>query len=137
MDTRDLQEKRDELMDEVLTAFNETFGLEADYYEEVEQGDIPEAEWAEFLSKWEDEISHINEINGLEKEIGSEFGHGEYMIPSDEWEDYVQDLVQDCGYISKDFPSWIYIDWERTAKDVAYDYMVVTYQGEDYYVRNC
>lgn len=137
MDTRDLQEKRDELMDEVLTAFNETFGLEVGTYEEVEQDDIPEAEWAEFLSKWEDEIAHIDEINALEEEIGSEFKYGEYMVPSDKREDYVQEMVEDCGYISKDFPSWIYIDWERTAKDVAYDYLVVTYQGEDYYVRNC
>ena len=136
MDTRDLQEKRDELMDEVLTAFNETFGLEADCYEEVGQEDIPEEEWAEFLSKWEDEITHINEINDLEKEIGSEFRYGESMIPADEWEDYVRELVQDYGYISKGFPSWIYIDWERTARDVSMDYMVVTYQDEDYYVRD-
>ena len=103
-DTRDLLEKKEELMDEVLTAFNETFEAEVDYYEEVEQGDIPEEDWAEFLSKWEDEIAHIDEINNLQEEISSEFEYGETMIPEDKWEDYVRELVEDCGYISKDFP---------------------------------
>jgi hypothetical protein len=38
-------------------------------------------------------------------------------------EDFVQNLCEDVGDIPKDLPSYIYIDWERTAKDIMMDYV--------------
>lgn len=32
-------------------------------------------------------------------------------------QEYIEDLVREC-YLAKDFPYWIAIDWERTAKNV-------------------
>jgi antirestriction protein len=37
-------------------------------------------------------------------------------------EDFVQNLLEDTGSIPKDLPGFVYIDWERTARDVMYDY---------------
>lgn len=146
IDTRDLQKRLDELedletaYDEAKEAFVEAEDLMAD--DEIDmskreddledaRGDLEDARDA-FGPEEEEELE---ELRSLANQIG-EFRHGETLIPEDEFEGYVQDLCQDCGYISSDFPWWIAIDWEETARNVSQDYTVVTYQGTDYYVRS-
>ena len=37
--------------------------------------------------------------------------------------DFPEQLASDCGYISRDFPSWIEIDWVKTWDNtLSYDY---------------
>ena len=37
--------------------------------------------------------------------------------------EFAKEIVSDCGYISKDMPSWIYIDWQKTWDNaLSYDY---------------
>ena len=37
--------------------------------------------------------------------------------------DFAEQIASDCGYISKDMPSWIYIDWQKTwDNSLSYDY---------------
>lgn len=55
-----------------------------------------------------------------------------YQGEHDSDEDFVQEIVEENGWISKDFPSWIYIDWESTARDVMYDYE----ESNGHYFRN-
>ena len=47
-------------------------------------------------------------------------------------EDFVQQLLEDCGSLPSDLPSYIHIDWERTARDIMSDY--TEYDG--FYFRN-
>jgi antirestriction protein len=52
-----------------------------------------------------------------------------------EWscdEDFVQDLLEELGEIPRNFPSYIHIDWERTANDVMFDYT----EQDGHYFRN-
>ena len=52
-----------------------------------------------------------------------------------EWasdEEFVQELVEDCGDIPKDLPFYIHIDWEGTARDVMMDYFEI----EGHYFRS-
>ena len=49
--------------------------------------------------------------------------------------DYAQELVEECGYISKDFPSWIEVDWEATARNVRMDYTPADFDGVTYWFR--
>lgn len=37
-------------------------------------------------------------------------------------EDFTRELVESCGDIPKDLPSYIHIDWEWTAKEIMQDY---------------
>ena len=37
-------------------------------------------------------------------------------------EDFVKNLIDDTGEIPKDFPAYIHIDWESTARDIMMDY---------------
>jgi antirestriction protein len=47
--------------------------------------------------------------------------------------DFVYDLLEACGDIPKDLPAYIHIDWERTARDIMFDYS----EANGYYFRNC
>ena len=48
---------------------------------------------------------------------------------------YTQELLEDCGYIPKDFPSWIAIDWEKTAEAVQTDYTYISIDGWSFWYR--
>lgn len=58
------------------------------------------------------------------------------LIPEDEFEDYARELAEDIGAMPEgnDWPAYC-IDWKRAARELAVDYMLVTYAGRDYYVR--
>lgn len=135
IDTRDLIETRDELKQEILDSFLENFP----HYEEMTESfeDILFGE--EEIESWEedlqDELDQISCIDEIEDEIGSEFDYGVTLIPEDDFTDYVEDLLIDCGYISRDFPSWIEIDWEATADNVRQDYSELEYEGKTYLYR--
>lgn len=135
IDTRDLIERRDELKQQILDSFLETFEHYEDQTDDFEDILFEEEEIQSWKEYWLDEIAEIGEIEKIEDELGSEFDYGVTLVHEDYWEEYVEDLLIDCGYISKDFPSWIEIDWSATAKNVKVDYIEVEYQGETYYGR--
>ncbi|WP_281541578.1 antirestriction protein ArdA [Maribacter aestuarii] len=54
--------------------------------------------------------------------------NGEYS--SDE--EFVQELLEGCGDIPANLPAYIHIDWERTARDIMYDYS----ESNGHYFRN-
>lgn len=135
IDTRDLIEKRSELMQSILESFLETFEHYKDLTNEFEDILSEEEEIQSWKEDWEDELEQIEEINKIEDSIGSEFDYGCTLVSEDYWEDYVEDLLVEIGYLPKDLPSWIEIDWEATANNVKVDYIEVEYQGQTYYGR--
>lgn len=135
IDTRDLIEKRDELKQQILYSFLETFEHYEDQTECFDDILFEEEEIQSWKEDWEDELKEIEEIDKIEDEFGSEFDYGVTLVHEDYFEEYTEELLIDCGYISKDFPSWIEIDWEATANNVKQDYTEVEYQGETYYGR--
>lgn len=135
IDTRDLIEKRDELKQQILDSFLETFEHYEDQTDDFEDILFEEEEIQSWKEDWLNEIDEICEIEKIEDELGSEFEYGVTLIHEDYFEEYTEELLIDCGYISKDFPSWIEIDWEATANNIKQDYTEVEYQGETYYGR--
>ena len=57
------------------------------------------------------------------------------LINSSYFTEYTRELLEDCGYIPNDFPSWIAIDWDKTAEAVKIDYVLVTIGDNDYWYR--
>ena len=47
-------------------------------------------------------------------------------------EEFAQDFCEQLGDIPRNFPSYIHIDWESTAKELLYDYS----ESNGYYFRN-
>ena len=65
----------------------------------------------------------------------ADWDHGEGLIRYSHFTAYCRELVEDCGYISKDFPAWIEIDWEATARNIRVDYVELMFDGVVYLAR--
>ena len=48
---------------------------------------------------------------------------------------YAREMLEDCGTIPRDMPSWVEIDWEATAGNVRMDYTPVEIDNATYYCR--
>ena len=46
--------------------------------------------------------------------------------------EFVQGLLEGCGDIPENLPTYIYIDWERTSRDIMFDYSA----SDGHYFRN-
>ena len=136
LDTRDLSKRREELKEEILDSFLENFPHYQEMTESFEDIRFEEEEIQSWKEDSEDELKEIEEIDTIENELGSEFDYGVALVDVDDFEEYVEDLLDELGYIPKDFPSWIEIDWEATANNVRQDYTEVEYQGNSYLGRS-
>ena len=136
LDTRDLIEKREELKEKIFNNFLAYFPQYEHMTDSYEDILMDEEEIQDWKYVWSEEIEHIEEIDSIENEV-SEFNDGTTLIDESDMEEYVKDLLEELGYIPKDFPSWIKIDWSYTADNVRQDYSEVTYQGTEYFYRNC
>jgi hypothetical protein len=66
----------------------------------------------------------------------SDWIHGEALIREDHFEDYCQELVKDIGDMPRNIPSYIEIDWSKTANNLKVDYTEIDYGGVTYLVRS-
>lgn len=57
------------------------------------------------------------------------------LIRDSYFEDAMRELVQDIGDLPKDIPSYLVIDWEKTAENLQQDYSSVDYDGVTYWYR--
>ena len=78
-------------------------------------------------------------LERLKDNGGDEQWRGEWypltLVADDYFTEYFKELTIECEYVPKDFPAWIQIDWERTAKDGLMDYTPITLDGRTYYYR--
>lgn len=154
LDTRDLQEQIDNLESEIesveeyieeaeeeleeftqeLREVEEEIGIPQPNTIEIDEIQTKIQDYKEQLQDLRDELQPLLD---LKAEGIPEWDDGATLIPADKWEEYVEDLVKDCGYIPNDVPWWIVIDWAATADNVAADYSTVDYDGYTYYYRDC
>ncbi len=143
IDTRDLINKREELMQAIIEDAESKFFWEFTDYEEIESffndevsEHLTEEQKCAFSEYWQDEINHIAEIDNIETEIGSEFTYGTPLIDEDYWVEYVEEeLIKGCGDLPQDIPWYIEIDWDKTANNIRIDYGSIRYQDNTYYYR--
>ena len=121
--TGQMQEETQELLDEYnelydweyneMCEFIENYGETEfqTYYETYHKlcEDYDQRLVDEFAENYDvDSVEHFEEMYQGQYDSGAEFAE---MIASD------------CGYVSRDMPSWIEIDWEKTwDKALSYDY---------------
>lgn len=137
IDTRDLQDRIDELESQIEDIGAEITDLEEQLQDEDED-DIGEIkEQIEQLDFDRDDLKvELEELNYLKSEI-PEWYDGNALIHEDYWVEYVQDLLEDCGDIPSDLPWYIVVDWVSTAENIAVDYSTIEYDGSTCYYRNC
>jgi hypothetical protein len=149
LDTRYLKKRQQELQSEIDDLEGELEDAKEAVSEAVEDGeqhfagcDCELCEEVERLTSdiddWnEDCLEELRELDDLEFEIGRGWSEGEAMIHVSYFVEYAQDFARDIGVVNGD-EVWPLncIDWEEAAELLAQDFTVVTYQGEDYYVRS-
>ncbi len=127
LDTRDLQERLEELE-----------GERTDLQEAVNdaEGEEEKQTAQEELDSWEgDNLDELEALRGLRDEVG-EWDDGNLLVPEEDWIDYVEEMLKDYGYLPPEIPWYIEIDWEKTAENIAQDYGTVEYMGTTYYYRH-
>ena len=84
-----------------------------------------------------DERNAWSEVRKLEDQCeGMGWEDGMRLIPCHLFEDYARELADDIGAMP-DAYTWPIscIDWEHAARELSWDYVMVTFRGVDYYTR--
>jgi len=103
--------------------------------EELEFLDATDGDDTESFSGRE-ELETLKALAAECSSLSSDWEFGEILIRYSYWENYIQEMLEDCGDIPADLPWYIAIDWETTADNISQDYSIVEFNGIDYYIRN-
>ena len=86
----------------------------------------------------EDEKAELKTLKALAEEASGspDWEYGETLIRDTYFQEYAQDLAEDCDLIPTGL-TWpcTCIDWELAAKELKYDYFSVDFGGIDYWIR--
>jgi len=86
----------------------------------------------------EEEYRELKMLESLAEEASGspDWKYGETLIRDSYFETYAEELAEDCGMIqnSDQWPNR-FIDWERAADELKYDYMSVEFGDETYWIR--
>ena len=132
IDSRDVIGRIEELEEERQDLVDTLFSYEED-------GDDKAAfEAKDTLAEWDaDNADELKALKDLANEAGSspDWEYGESLIRDSYFTEYAQQLLEDCGELPPDLPSYIEIDWEATARNLRVDYFSVDFDGVTYWIR--
>lgn len=98
---------------------------------------IARIDWLEGTDD-EDELEELAKLKELADDAGAspDWQDGEALIRDDHFEDYAKQLAEDIGAVdsSAGWPNNC-IDWAQAAELLQQDYMLVSFDGEDYWIR--
>ncbi len=162
IDSRDIQEEIDNieslkndyesdlesLNDELNDLQNELYDIENEDDYADKQSDIDNK--LEEIAEKENEIQEcefeynryseeLAELESLKEEISDNsdegFEYGIQLIHEKYIDDYLDELLEAWGYIPKDLPYWIKIDWSATYDNMKEDYYEIELNGNTFYAR--
>lgn len=86
---------------------------------------------------WEVDLDELAELKKLANQCEGvgDWEYGEGLIRRSYFEEYVKELLKDCGDLPQNIPWYIEIDWEKTAQNIEYDYTSVDFDGVEYLIR--
>ena len=121
--TGQMQEETQQTLDEYNELYNWEYNDMCDFIENYGE--------TEFLTYYETYHRLVDDYGqNLVDEFAQEFDvdsveHFEEMYQGqyNSGADFAEQIATDCGYITRDFPSWIEIDWQKTWDNaLSYDY---------------
>ena len=91
----------------------------------------------------DDEAKELAELQAILDDLkgngGDEQFRGDWypvtLIRDSHFTDYAREMLEDCGTIPRDLPSWVEIDWEATARNIRVDYTPTDIDGVTYWYR--
>lgn len=72
----------------------------------------------------------LKELKGVRDQLGGVMIEGIQLINERDWVNYVREQEE---YLVNSLPSYIIINWEETAKNVATEYSTIKLMGETFY----
>jgi antirestriction protein len=96
---------------------------------------------ADALAEWDasDEAEELRILKALaaEAEGSPDWEHGEALIRESYFQDYAQELAEECGMIPNNL-TWpcTCIDWEQAARELKMDYFEVEFDDVTYLIRS-
>lgn len=87
----------------------------------------------------EDELERLAALRELDNDLQdlASWAYNEpNAIAEPEFEEYAEELAYDIGMVERDSQIANYIDWEKWARDVKYDYTSFEFEGRTYLVRS-
>lgn len=84
----------------------------------------------------EAELTTLTALADEASQYASDWKYGEQLIRDSYFEEFAQELAEDCGDL-KDAAKWPYtcIDWEQAARELQMDYTIVEFDGVTYWIR--
>lgn len=136
LDSRDIIERIEELEEakqEFILHESETEDDSPSWGEIAEANGTAEEKWDE--TEDGQELSALLSLQDDLEAYCPDWRFGVTLIRDDYFVDYTKDLLDELGFIPEDFPSWIEIDWDKTADNVQQDYTSGEYDGVTYWAR--
>ena len=121
--TGQLEEETKELLDEYNELYDWEYNDMVDFIKEHGEKDF--REYYETYNRLVDDYGQLVVDEFIEEFDVSTIENFEDMYQGqyDSGAEFAEQIATDCGYISRDFPSWIEIDWEKTwDRSLSYDY---------------
>ena len=162
LDSRDIQKEIDNieglkndyesdlesLNDELNDLESELYDIENEEDYEDKQNDIDnkleeiaekenEIQDCEFeYNRYSEELVELESLVGeIESNSDEGFEYGIQLIHENYIDDYLDELLEACGYIPEDMPSWIKINWVATYDNMKEDYNEIELNGNTFYFR--
>ena len=112
--TGQLQEETQELLDEYNETYDWSYNDMVDFIKEHGEEDF--REYYEKYSSLVDEYGQglVDEYIEIYNTNGINYFEDAYQGEYESGAEFAEQIASDCGYISRDFPSWIEIDWAAT-----------------------
>ena len=162
LDSRDIQEEIDNieylkndyesnlesLNDELNNLQNELYVIENeddytdkqnDTYNKLEEiadkeNEIQDCEFE--YNRYSEEFAGLKDLKEeIESNSDEGFEYGIQLIHESDIDDYLYELLVYCGYLPKELPDWIKIDWQATYDNMKQDYSEIELNGNTFYVR--
>jgi hypothetical protein len=114
--------------------------LESDRDDYMGEAAFTDPTWA---SKEPEAFAELAQLTAIMEDMkgygGDEQWRGDWypvtLIRESYFTDYCQELCEDIGAVPRDFPVYIEIDWEATARNFMVDYSTVEIDGVTYFYR--
>lgn len=83
------------------------------------------------------ELEQLRKLAEEGENYASDWKYGATLIRDSYFENYAQELAEDCGMIPRDL-AWpcSCIDWEQAARELKMDYTSIDFDGVEYWVRS-
>ena len=85
------------------------------------------------ITEWKEELRILAELAEEGENYSPDWEYGSTLIHEDYFEEYMDEMIQDCYDLPKDLPFWMTVTYDYNALKM--DYTEIDFNGETYYIR--